>query len=327
MSVNGASTSSSVELSEKVVRDMLEVEQVSETRFDGRNVLKKPLPTTRGVYGGYLCGQAVLVAMKSVPEGFKPHSLHSYFINAAKDTSPCLYEVEKLTDGRNFASRLVRASQDGKVCYIVMISLTRRNSIAKATEEYEKTPGKPFPFEFSAPPPPEFHELHKHLSVVRHDANFLLQHKLPKRYWDLSADPSEQDKPAAEREMSYWVRVTGDSRDDSLRYPGLCIASDSVYLTSLSRIIRLPPDGYGVGEKSRVSRYIFSLSLDHSIYFHDDDFDPCDWLYFTYKAVRFSNNRALYTGSYYNSKGKVFATVIQEGLVFFKKGSEHKAKI
>ena len=70
------------------------------------------------------------------------------------------------------------------------------------------------------------------------------------------------------------------------------------------------------------------MSLDHHIYFHNQDYTPdddsnfdiCkDWLAFTYQMKRLSNNRTLVRG-FFNEKHKCIATVVQEGLTIVYNG-------
>ena len=94
----------------------------------GVKPLVKPHPTVRGVFGGNLAGQALLVAMKTCDPEFSPHSLHSYFIRAGSDTIPVEWDVQVVSDGNSFCNRSVKGIQNGVVIYIASISLTRRNS-------------------------------------------------------------------------------------------------------------------------------------------------------------------------------------------------------
>lgn len=305
-----------------------ELRKLSDVKYEGVKPLAKPSLNSRGVYGGNLCGQALLVAMETCEAGFTPHSLHSYFIKAGDDTMPCQFEVEKLNDGKNFANRLIRVSQKGQMKYIVMISLTKKNSRANTAKEYAKDPKKQSPFEFQAPVASNFYKYkHEDLPVTYNDHTKTLQHKIPPDFVDHKLNPDESKKSAAERDLSFWLRIDDASKDPKYKYAGFGIVSDSLYLTSLSRILHLPILGDGIGSSGGKGDHFFSVSLDHSIYFHDDSFDPSKWVFFNFSTPRFSNNRVLLQGGYYDENGKLFASIVQEGLVFFHSGSEHKAKL
>ncbi|KAK6457979.1 thioesterase-like superfamily-domain-containing protein [Scheffersomyces xylosifermentans] len=302
--------------------------------YQGLQTLAKPTKMSRGVYGGNLCAQTLVVAMESVPanEGFVPHSLHSYFVKAGDDTIPCNYQVEKLNDGKNFANRLIRVVQNGELKYIVMVSLTKKNSLEKAKKEYNNNEKNPYPFEFQSAVPSTFYKYpQKDLELnTNFDHSGMLQHKFPPNFVDHELENDEHLKAAGDRELSFYIRLKEEEQLQSkYRYAGFAMVSDSIYLSSLSRILHLPKLSSGLpisvfGEKAP---YFFSVSLDHSIYFHDDDFDPKEWAFVNFKAPRFSNNRVLLQAGYYDKNGKLFATIVQEGLVFFKNGTEHKAKL
>lgn len=302
--------------------------------YEGLVPLLKPAPTSRGVYGGNLCAQALVVAMESVSasEDFVPHSLHSYFVKAGVDSVPCSFQVEKLNDGKNFANRLIRVLQNGELKYIVMVSLTKRNSIDKARKEYVNNNKKPFPFEFQTSVSPTFYKYKaSELEVNRgFDHSGLLEHKFPPNFVDHELSADEHLKSPGERDISFYIRLREEEKLESkYRYAGFGMLSDSVYLTALSRVLHLPklPSGLPISPTGGKEPYFFSVSLDHSIYFHDDNFDPTEWSFVNFRAPRFSNNRVLLQAGYYDKKGKLYASIVQEGLVFFKEGVEHKAKL
>lgn len=309
------------------LQSLLDIRTIGPDHYEGIRPLAKPSPHSRGVYGGNLCGQAILAAMQTVDDDFVPHSLHSYFIAAGDDTKVCTYKVERVSTGRNFANRLVRLYQDDKLCYMVMISLTKRNSINKAKEQFEAGTGAR-PFEYQLPPGTEFSTANlDQLPVYGRDPNHLIEHKLTKKFTDIN-EKDELMKTPSERKLDFFIRLHDLPLDTKFRYAAMGLVTDSLYLTSVSRILHLPREqGKPLGTSGGNNNHFFSVSLDHSIYFHDDDFDPTNWLYFQYQSPRFSNNRVLFTGGYYNRKGKLVATIVQEGLLFFKDDSELKAKL
>ncbi|CAH6718525.1 peroxisomal acyl-coenzyme A thioester hydrolase 1 [[Candida] jaroonii] len=310
----------------------LGITKIGDNEFRGIKPLSKPSPNSRGVYGGNLCGQSIIAAMETVPEGFVPHSLHSYFIAAGEDTVPCDYKIEELSNGKNFANRLVRVSQNNQLKYMVMISLTKRNSIKLTKNNFEKNDKNMRPFEYQLPPGSSFFE-HKdtveklpYFNYNSVNKNTILQHKLTPEFSTI--DDSEFDKTPGERQLSFFIKLNDQSLPTSYRYGSMGLVTDSLYLTSVSRILHLPTkDGKTLGSSGGVNHNFFSVSLDHSIYFHDDDFDPTNWLYFMYQSPRFSNNRVLFTGGYYNDKGKLIASIAQEGLVFFKNDADLRARL
>lgn len=315
----------------------LGVKQLSETRFQSNTTLTKPHPQSRGVYGGNLAGQALLVAIKSCPEGFTPHALHSFFVKATSSDSLVDWDVEKISNGNNFCNRLVRAIQDGEIKYIANISLTKRNSEAKAIEKYEKYTEQvakhgedddaspvPKPFGFGTPYPKWLQEsTHEELELDLRGKNRLIYHKLPPKMNKLELTKEEDNVAPSERQLAFYVKWGDDEiqlKDPAFHFVGLGVLSDSFFLTRLARILRIPDLDY-----TNTIHY-FSLSLDHIMYFHDVDFDVTKWMGFSFKNTRFANNRALLEGEMFNDKGVHVATIIQEGLVHFN-SIEEKAKL
>ncbi len=76
----------------------------------------------RGVFGGQVIAQALLSASHTVPKPVGLHSQHSYFLLPADAGIPILYTVERLRDGKSYATRLVRASQKRKVVFVLLAS-------------------------------------------------------------------------------------------------------------------------------------------------------------------------------------------------------------
>ena len=316
----------------------LGVKQISKTRFQGNAPLTKPHPSSRGVYGGNLAGQALLVAIRSSPEGFTPHALHSFFVKACSPDTVVDYEVEVVSQGNNFCNRLVKAIQDGEIKYIANISLTRRNSNKDSTEKYlkykkkveehgedeDETPVQK-PFGFGTPYPKWLKDSPaESLKLDVRGKNRLIYHKIPPQMNQLDITKNEDKIAPSERKLSFYVKWGNDGeveiKDPAFHYVGLGVLSDSFFLTRLARVLRIPGLEY-----SNTVHY-FSLSLDHIMYFHDTDFDVTEWMGFSFKNVKFSNNRALLEGEMYNEKGVHVATIIQEGLVHFN-GIERNAKL
>ena len=53
------------------------------------------------------------------------HSLHSYFLRPGDTAVPIVYDVERLRDGRSFATRRVVARQHGRPIYFLTASFQR----------------------------------------------------------------------------------------------------------------------------------------------------------------------------------------------------------
>jgi len=64
-----------------------------------------------GLYGGQVVAQALRAASSTVDPELLVHSLRAYFIRRGDHTEPVRYEVDRIRDGRSFATRRVVARQ------------------------------------------------------------------------------------------------------------------------------------------------------------------------------------------------------------------------
>lgn len=64
-----------------------------------------------GLYGGQIVAQGLLAAAQTVDEELAVHSLRAYFIRRGDQDEPVRYEVDRIRNGRSFATRRVVARQ------------------------------------------------------------------------------------------------------------------------------------------------------------------------------------------------------------------------
>ena len=74
-------------------------------------------PNRKSVFGGQLIGSSVYAAQKTLTKDFPLHSLHSYFLSAADNSSDISYIVTRLRDGHSFETRSVTAKQDNRIVF------------------------------------------------------------------------------------------------------------------------------------------------------------------------------------------------------------------
>ena len=85
------------------------------------------IPRNRnGVFGGQIIGSAINAAQQTVRNNCLVHSAHSYFIAAPQNTSPIVYSVSRLRDGKSFATRVITATQNEQVVFHSSLSFHRR---------------------------------------------------------------------------------------------------------------------------------------------------------------------------------------------------------
>ena len=78
----------------------------------------------RGVFGGQVIAQALSAASQTVDLPLGLHSQHCYFVLPAAVDPPISYRVERVRDGRSYATRLVRAIQGGREVFVLIASYT-----------------------------------------------------------------------------------------------------------------------------------------------------------------------------------------------------------
>jgi len=92
---------------------ILDLEAIEVNIFRGTS----PDEQRQRVFGGQVAGQALIAAGRTVEPDRFVHSLHAYFLRPGDPTVPILYEVDRLRDGRSFATRRVVAVQHGKAIF------------------------------------------------------------------------------------------------------------------------------------------------------------------------------------------------------------------
>ena len=85
-------------------------------------------PGARGIFGGAAIAQCLAAAQATIPPDFTVHSMHCYFVLAGNSAIPILYHVERVRDGKSFATRTVQARQRGKPIFTTTMSFAREGS-------------------------------------------------------------------------------------------------------------------------------------------------------------------------------------------------------
>ncbi|KAL2001328.1 hypothetical protein VTN02DRAFT_1908 [Thermoascus thermophilus] len=109
-------------------------------------------PGARGIYGGAAIAQCLSAAQRTVPADFTVHSMHCYFVLAGDSEIPILYHVERVRDGRSFATRTVQARQRGRPIFTTTLSFSKEDSGGRRKLEHAvPMPDVPLPEEDDAP--------------------------------------------------------------------------------------------------------------------------------------------------------------------------------
>ncbi|KAG8932810.1 hypothetical protein FRC02_000494, partial [Tulasnella sp. 418] len=130
------------EVEHEHITTSVEIEKIDENLYRSKSLW---LPSeARGVFGGQVISQALLAATKSVSEDFAAHSLHSYFLLSASPAQPIIYHVERIRNGRTYATRSVKATQAGKTVFMMVCSFQKPEPSHRSHQ---------WPFPPNVPPP------------------------------------------------------------------------------------------------------------------------------------------------------------------------------
>ena len=251
----------------------------------------------RQVFGGQVVGQALYAAKQTVAEDRIIHSFHSYFLRPGDSQKAIIYDVETLRDGKSFSARRVSAIQNGQPIFYMTASFQSPESGFEHQNPMPQVAG------------PE--NLLTEQAMAQKMAH-LLPEKLREKF--IAEGPLEirpvqihnplrghVDKP----ERQVWIRATGPLPDDLRIHQYLLgYASDLNFLP-----VALQPHGKGFLEPD-----MQVATIDHSMWFHRP-FDFSEWLLYSVVSTSASGARGFVRGEFYNQKGVLVASTVQEGVM------------
>jgi acyl-CoA thioesterase-2 len=251
------------------------------------------------VSGGQVIGQALVAACRTVDDvATRPaHSLHAYFMLGGDPKVPIIYEVDRIRDGRSFATRRVVAIQHGEAIFTMAVSFHRDEG---GLSHQAKMPDVPLPDALAneteirerlLPAMPEpvrrYYERARPIDLRPVELERYLGKKLPDGCFHV------------------WLRASGKLPDDpAIHQCVLAYASDMMLLDAA-----MIPHGRTLFEPT-----IMAASLDHALWFHRP-FRADDWLLYEQDSPNMSGARGFSRGQIFASDGTLVASVAQEGLV------------
>ena len=271
---------------------ILDVEPVEQNFFRGIAT-----PGGRGrSFGGQVIAQALMAAIKTVPEDRPAHSLHGYFMRPGDATAPVLYQVERDRDGGSFTTRRVVAVQNGKP----ILNL--------ATSFQVEEPGLTHQDDMPDVPPPEDLKTEEELAEnwegeLPEQFRKWLRIPRPVEMRPVTPRPPFTRVPA--REQAFWFRVPGHiGANPALHRAALAFASDFGLLGTAAY----------VHAKAFADPDMQFASLDHALWIHGD-VRADDWLLYTMDSPWAGGARGFTRGRIFTRDGRLVADVAQEGLI------------
>lgn len=250
------------------------------------------------VFGGQVIGQALVAAERTV-DGRVPHSLHAYFLLPGDAGAPIIYQVDRLRDGRSFSARRVQAIQHGRPILSMIASFQAPEA---GLEHAAPMPDVPPPEALS--PSDELHE--RWLSEASPASNLAEALRAPSAIEFRPVEPSNPLRPApGEPRQAIWFRAVDRIPDDPrLHRCLLAYASDFQLIGTALR-----PHGRSWYERSMVV-----ASIDHALWFHRAG-RVDDWLLYAMDSPSAQMARGLARGLVFDRRGRLIASVAQEGLM------------
>ncbi len=264
--------------------------RTTEDIFTGASLV---MPQGR-VFGGQVLAQAITAATRTLGPDRVPHSMHGYFLRPGDSSRTITFSVDRIHDGRSFATRRTQAFQNGLPIFSMIASFER--------EDPGVDHGAPMPT--GIPQPEEVPDLEEHLSGM---------HPMSRRV--LSASPIEvrhvgrpiylEPADPASPAQAVWVRTRSALPDEpAVHRAVLAFLSD---LTIQEPVLR----AHGLAWATPGLKV---ASLDHAMWWHRDA-RVDDWLLYVQESPSARGGRGLSTGRIYTRDGMLVATVAQEIMV------------
>lgn len=249
--------------------------------------------TPRGrIFGGQVLAQAVLAASMTTDDERPIHSMHGYFLRPGNIHFPVRYDVENLGDGRSFASRLTRASQDGTTIFSMISSFQKEDTGVDHQPQMPRDIPDPESLPTSADVLQGYEE--PRARWWADGRPFDIRHIGKPVYVDPAGDPSTRH--------SLWFKTTGPLPDDrDIHRAALAYASDYSIVDPIYR-------RHGLTLNDDTLR---TASLDHAIWWHR--FGRADeWVLYDLVSPTANAARGLTFAHMYSRNGELLASVAQQ---------------
>ncbi len=251
----------------------------------------------KAVFGGQVMGQALSAAKETVAEDRQVHSLHSYFLRPGDVEHPIVYDVENIRDGRSFSTRRVKAIQFGKPIFYMTASFQVDEEGVTHQAAMPNVPGPE-----KLPSSLDVYREHKELIPEKIRNKIICDKPIEMRPVNFQ-NPFKPEVTLAERYV--WFKANGDMPNDPRVHKYLlAYASDFEFLPTA-----LQPHGL-----SFLQPDMQVATIDHAMYFHRP-FRLDEWILYAVDSPSASGGRGLVRGQFFNQKGELIASTIQEGVI------------
>jgi acyl-CoA thioesterase-2 len=261
-----------------------------------------PKEERQRTFGGQVAAQALMAAGRTVDQG-RVHSLHSYFLRPGDPTTPILYEVDRIRDGKSFTTRRVVAIQHGRAIYNMQASFHTDEVSIEHQIPMPDVPGPESVASLFDRVQSEFGDIDEWLN--RHNA--IDQRFLGELPWspNRSKDPHQQ----------IWIKADGTLPDDPLLHA--CVVTYASDMSLFDAILKPHSIKWDDGS-------FMGASLDHCMWFHHD-LRADEWLLFDTESPIAFGGRGLARGFLFSRDGELKVSMVQEGLTRLAKPDAQRA--
>lgn len=262
------------------------------------------------------------------------HSLHCYFLLAGSSETPILYHVERVRDGRSYATRTVQARQKGACIFTTTISFVRQVNPEK--KQREVSHAATLPENVTAPADdwdgePEWartgpFQSHRIEVLGSNDPNVKPQDRKSRQWMrsrqKISAAGGHQAHLNALAYMSDSYFIGTVSRLHGLwRFPFSpeeVPSLDQKTQEKVKEMCEFEGMGSDVEDWKKRDHVGMMVSLDHSIYFHEPTAVKADeWMFTETESPWAGDGRGVVTQKIFGKDGALLATCFQEVSLLF----------
>ncbi len=273
--------------------ELLDMEPIEHNIYRGTN---RDIGTGR-IYGGQALAQSLMAARATVEDAWPAHSLHGYFILEGDLSVPVVYFVDRLRDGRSYATRRVTGIQHGAAIFNMSASFHRPEEGATHQMEMPSVPG---PENFRS----ELDNIREHADEIPEALRGVLTQERPLDIRPVDAVDPFDPKPGIPRSM-YWMRTMGRVEGSPVHHQAILAYASDFGLLGAS----LRPHGLTYRDPR-----VMVASLDHALWFHRE-FRVDEWLLYVVDSPASGGGRGFSRGTFFTEDGKLVASVAQEGVV------------
>ncbi|KAI1779522.1 thioesterase-like superfamily-domain-containing protein [Hypoxylon cercidicola] len=269
----------------------------------------------RSAFGGSLLGQSAAAAAATVPPTFQIYSLQSAFLRAVTPKEKVRYHVERILDGRGFASRIVRATQgSNNAClYSATICFQRNMPVGNVLD-------------YHVPMPEEGGTLPDSIrdGKAQEMMAAITGRSVPLIQLGVKEDPFDWrpfDHPPAGEPTKFWQRTfvrspTIASKDLQVHQSALVYMSDAF---TIGAALHANPNKVG----KKLSNVTMAVTLAANLSIHEPTARVDEWMFAQHETSWGSNGRVVIHQRYWDVKsGRLIMSGTQECLIRLKDASK-----